>query len=64
MTLPYDITRCVSPTCPKRWRCQRYLDITRTDRRTSWADLTPEKGEECPDYIEHRVELAEKVRVY
>ena len=59
--LPYDITRCISPSCPKRWRCACYLDISHTDRRTSWADLTPEKGRECQDFIEWREDLDRKV---
>ena len=64
MKLGFDITRCLSPTCGKRWRCARYLDITRTNRQTSWADLTPDKGCECEHFLEWRPDLAETVKVY
>ena len=64
MHLPHDITRCVSPTCYRRWRCSRYCDITVNNRHTSWADLTPAKGEECPGYIEFRADVDQKVKFY
>ena len=52
--LPYDITRCVSPTCSKRWRCARWQDVAAPSytKRLRYADLTPEPMEECQAYIE------------
>lgn len=55
MTLPYDVSRCASLSCPLRQDCQRYND--RPNAAVPYADLTPDNHAMiCMFYIPEKVD--------
>jgi hypothetical protein len=54
MTLPNDVCRCASKTCPKMFDCARHQNLPK-DLSVStfypFSDFTPQKSEVCGMFI-------------
>ena len=50
-SLPFDVSRCESPTCFKRDRCKRFTDSPTGNPMQSYANLTPPPGLGCLHFI-------------
>lgn len=53
MTLPNDVCRCASKTCPRLLDCARSERIPQAPVATFYpfSDFTPRKGDECVMFI-------------